>query len=75
MELLYMYCKGEKHPWGNYGNGKIEQSVCEYMNVYMIDFFLKKNLWALLNSKTMTQWEALLWPCVDFRDHFRKCFT
>lgn len=55
MELLYMYCKGEKHPWGNYGNGKIEQSVCEYMNVYMIDFFLKKNLWALLNSKTMTQ--------------------
>ena len=25
----------EKHTWGYYGNGKGEQSVCEYMNVYM----------------------------------------
>lgn len=37
MELFYVYCMGEKHAWGYYGNGKGEQSVQEYITVYMTE--------------------------------------
>lgn len=35
MDFFYIYFMGEEHAWGYYGNGKGEQSVCEYMNVNM----------------------------------------
>lgn len=45
---------GEKHVWGYYGNGKGEQSVCEYVNVYTKQNFFSK-LWGLLKSKPITE--------------------